>query len=150
MRKKAILRGLLGVPLGMALGYLITILISLGWGEGGYMACMPALTALVGGEAVAVAVQAALCGMLGAVFSVASLVWEMERWSLLRQSLIYFAATALAMLPIAWLCGWMEHSARGFAVYAGVFAGIFAAVWAVQYLLWREKIRRLDRRMHGK
>ena len=85
--------------------------------------------------------------MLGAVFAVCSLIWEMERWSLFKQSAVYFSATALAMLPVAWVCGWMEHSASGFAGYAGVFAGIFAGVWVVQYLLWRAQIRCLNQRM---
>ena len=149
MKKKALLRGLLGVPLGMAMGYLITIVISLGWGQGRYVACMPELTALAGSEAGAVAIQAALCGVLGAVFAVCSLIWEMERWSLFKQSAVYFSATALAMLPVAWVCGWMEHSAGGVALYTGVFVGIFAAAWAAQYLMLRAKIRRLNRRVHG-
>ena len=149
MKKKALLRGALGVPLGMALGYLITIVISLGWGQGRYVACMPELTALAGSEAGAVAIQAVLCGVLGAVFAVCSLIWEMERWSLFKQSAVYFSATALAMLPVAWVCGWMEHSAGGVALYTGVFVGIFAAAWAAQYLMLRAKIRRLNRRVHG-
>lgn len=149
MKKKALLRGTLGVPLGMALGYLITIVISLGWGQGRYVACMPELTALAGSEAGAVAIQAVLCGVLGAVFAVCSLIWEMERWSLFKQSAVYFSATALAMLPVAWVCGWMEHSAGGVALYTGVFTGSFAAAWAAQYLMLRAKIRRLNRRVHG-
>ena len=149
MKKKALLRGLLGVPLGMAMGYLITIVISLGWGQGRYVACMPELTALAGSEAGAVGLQAVLCGVLGAAFAMCSLIWEMERWSFLKQSAIYFAITALVMLPIAWVCGWMEHSAGGVALYTGVFAGIFAVAWAVQYLTLRGKIRRMNRRMHG-
>ena len=36
MKKKARLRGRLGVPLGMAMVYLITIVISLGWGPVSY------------------------------------------------------------------------------------------------------------------
>lgn len=149
MKKKAVLRGLIGVPLGIAMGYLITIVISLGWGQGRYVACMPELTALAGSEAGAVAIQAVLCGVLGAAFAMCSVIWEMERWSLLKQSAIYFAITALVMLPVAWLCGWMEHSASGVAIYMGVFAGIFAVAWMAQYLLWRGKIRHLNRRMHG-
>lgn len=148
MKKKALLRGLLGVPLGMAMGYLITIVISLGWGQGRYVACMPELTALAGSEAGAVAIQAALCGVLGAAFAMCSVIWDMERWSLLKQSAIYFAITALVMLPIAWVCGWMDHSAGGVALYTGIFAGIFAVAWVTQYMLWRGKIRRLNRRVH--
>ena len=95
------------------------------------------------------ALQAVLCGVLGAAFGMCSLIWEMERWSLLKQSAIHFAVTALVMLPIAWVCGWMEHSAGGVALYTGVFVGIFAAAWAAQYLMLRAKIRRLNRRVHG-
>ena len=41
MKKKALLRGLLGVPLGMAMGYLITIVISLAGGRDGMWPACP-------------------------------------------------------------------------------------------------------------
>ncbi|MFR1295739.1 MAG: hypothetical protein ACLSBH_10115 [Coprobacillus cateniformis] len=41
MKKKIIKRSLLGFPLGITIGYLITILISLGWANGYYFALCP-------------------------------------------------------------------------------------------------------------
>lgn len=64
MKKQLLLRGLLGFPIGIALGYLITILVSLGWGGGAYAPCMPALADAVGSEIGAVMLQALLCGLL--------------------------------------------------------------------------------------
>ena len=64
MKKQLLLRGLLGFPIGIALGYLITILVSLGWGDGAYAPCMPALADAMGSEIGAVMLQALLCGLL--------------------------------------------------------------------------------------
>ena len=48
MKKKIIKRSLLGFPLGITMGYLITILISLGWANGYYSPCVPELISLMG------------------------------------------------------------------------------------------------------
>ena len=37
MKKKIWLRGLLGFPLGIAVGHVISLIISLGWGEGAFL-----------------------------------------------------------------------------------------------------------------
>ncbi len=41
MKKKIIKRSLLGLPLGIAMGYLITILASFGRAKGYYTPCIP-------------------------------------------------------------------------------------------------------------
>ena len=43
MKKKIWLRGLLGFPLGIAVGHVISLIISLGWGEGAFLPCVPEL-----------------------------------------------------------------------------------------------------------
>ena len=73
-----------------------------------------------------------------------SLIWEIESWGIAKQTGIYFAVTALAMMPIAYLANWMEHSVMGFLIYFGIFVGIFIVVWVIQYLIWHNKIKRLN------
>ena len=48
MKKKIIKRSLLGFPLGITIGYLITILSSLGWANGYYSSCVPELISIIG------------------------------------------------------------------------------------------------------
>ena len=43
MKKEALLRGLLGVPLGIALGHIISLLASLGLAGGEFSPCVPSL-----------------------------------------------------------------------------------------------------------
>ena len=63
--KKIIQRGIVGIFVGFAIGQIITIIISLSLGTGEYVACAPEFIALVGNEAMAVAIQALLCGIMG-------------------------------------------------------------------------------------
>ena len=147
MKKKVLLRGLLGFPLGICLGYIITIVLSLVWGHGNFSPCVPALITTMGSEIGAVVLQAALSGILGAVFAMCSVIWEMENWSIVRQTGTYFAITAVTMMPIAYLTNWMEHTVAGFLLYFGVFAAIFVFVWVVQYFIWRSKIRRMNEKV---
>lgn len=147
MKKQAILRGLLGFPLGVAMGQFITVAASAASGYGTYSAVMPEFAAELGSELGAVALQMLLCGLMGAAFGAASVIWQLERWSIAAQSAAYFAVGAAAMLPAAYIAHWMERSAVGFAVYFGIYAGIFAAVWLGQYLSLRARLRRLNRRL---
>ena len=147
LKKKIFFRGILGFPSGIAIGYVITILISLGWGQGSYYPCVPELTNLLGNEINAIILQAVLCGFLGAAFAAASVIWEMERWSIVRQTGIYFFIISVVMLPVAWFLYWMEHSIKGFLSYFGIFAAIFVFIWVTQYLIGRRNVRKMNERL---
>lgn len=147
MKKNVLLRGLLGFPLGIAIGYCITICISLGWGGGYYAPCVPALVETMGSEIKAVVLQALLSGVLGAAFAACSVIWEMERWSIAKQTGIYFLITSLVMMPVAYFTNWMEHSILGFLSYFGIFVFIFVVVWAAQYLAWKKRIKKLNAKL---
>lgn len=144
MKQKIFLRGLLGFPLGIAIGHMIGIMVSLSWANGRYIPCVPAFMDAMGSELNAVVLQSVLCGLIGATFAACSVVWETEHWSIAKQTGIYFLVTALVMLPAAWLANWMEHSFLGFLSYFGIFTGIFFAVWLAQYLALKKKIRQLN------
>ena len=65
MKKEALFRGLLGVPLGIALGHIISLLASLGLAGGEFSPCVPSLVQAMGSEVAAVALQTGLSGLLG-------------------------------------------------------------------------------------
>jgi hypothetical protein len=150
MKKKALSRGLLGFPLGIAIGCVIGIILSLGWGNGHYNPCVPELVEKMGSEINAITLQTVLCGLLGSAFAASSAIWEMEHWSIARQTGIYFAITAVVMMPIAYFMRWMEHSVSGFLSYFGIFIIIFIVFWAVSYLVWRDRIKKMNRGIETK
>ncbi len=145
MKRSCVLRALLGFPLGISIGFVISIIGSIAFGNGYYSPCTPALIERMGSEINAVILQTALSGVLGSVFAASSIIWQMENWSIAKQTGIYFVITALAMMPIAYYANWMDHSVGGFIAYFGIFVIIFVVMWIVQYLIWKNKIDKMNR-----
>lgn len=147
MKKKIILRGAVGAPIGITIGYLITIFTSLGWGNGYYSPCVPELIPVMGNEICAVIVQMILCALLGIAFAASSVIWEMEYWSIAKQTGIYFFITSIVMMPTAWFLHWMEHTITGFLSYLGIFAMIFIFIWLTQYFINMRNIKKINAKL---
>ncbi len=147
MKKKIILRAALGFPIGIAIGHLITIFISLVWASGYYAPCVPELIDVMGSEIYAVILQALLCGLLGMGFAASSLIWEIEHWGIVKQTGIYFLIISVIMLPIAYLTYWMEHSLMGFFSYYAVFALIFLVIWIIEFIIGRYNVRKMNAKL---
>ncbi len=148
MKKNIMMRGIYGFPTGIAIGYLITIIISAIWGEGHYAPCMPELAERMGSEISAVILQAVLCGLLGTVCGGGSVIWDMEEWSIARQTGTYFLLVLVTMMPIGYALRWMERSFAGIVQYCVIFAIIFAAVWILQYFNVLRKIKAINSKLN--
>lgn len=147
MKKKVILRGLIGVPVGIAIGFIIVVGVSIGIGDGAYHPAMPELIEAMGNELNAVILQAVLTGVIGAGFAMASVVWEMDSWSLAKQTGIYFAISSAVFLPIAYAANWMQHSVGGVLTYVAIFIGIFIVIWVSQYFVWKSRVKKMNDRV---
>ena len=144
MKKKMIQRGLLGFPLGIAIGFVITVIISMCIGDGSFYPVTPELIDTMKNELNAVILQTILCGILGTGFAMASVIWEIDSWSLAKQSGIYFAIACVIMFPISYFANWMPHSTAGILSYVGIFVAIFLAAWVTQYSVWKRKIKKMQ------
>lgn len=144
MKKKIIMRGLFGLPTGIAIGFVITLIISICIGNGSFYPVTPELIDATGNELNAVILQTVLCAIIGAGFAAASIIWELDSWSLAKQSGIYFMIISVIMLPIAYCTNWMKHTALGVLSYVAIFVAIFVVVWLSQYLLWKRKIKQMN------
>lgn len=144
MKKKILLRGMLGFPLGIAIGYLISIFTSLMLADGYYSPCTPELIDAMGNEINAVMLQALLCGIVGSGFAASSAIWEVDGWGLVKQTGIYFLINSVIMMPVAYVSYWMEHSLRGILGYYGLFIFIFIVIWLVLYIRGRYNVKRMN------
>ena len=147
MKKEALKRALLGFPIGIAVSVIITLIISVVSGDGVYYAFVPSLAERFGGEVGAAAMQTLLSGLLGAGCAALSVIWELGSWSIAKQSGVFFLGLFVMMMPAAYVLDWMEHSVSGFASYFAIFFGIFVFTWISQYIIWKQKIRRINKEM---
>ena len=143
MKKKVAARSLLGFPIGVFIGESIIIVSSLILGA--YTPVMAQLVEQTGGVLSAVMTQYVLSGILGAAFAGASCIWEMQDWSLLKQTAIHLVVSVAVMFPVAWLAWWMPHSAMGVLIYVAIFLVLYAVMYVVNYLFWRARVRKMDR-----
>ena len=144
MKRKIIKRGFLGFPLGIAIGYVITVIISVCVGDGSFYPVTAELIDTMGNELNAVVFQTVLCGIMGMGYAMASVIWDIDSWSLAKQSGVYFAIACVVMFPIAYIANWMKHDIVGILSYAGIFVAIFVFAWLTQYLVWKDKVKRMN------
>lgn len=144
MKKNALLRCLLGAPLGLALSYIITVVISLTVSDGNYYAVVPELITDCGSEMGAVLLQTVLSLIYGAAWAGASAIWEMEKWSILKQTALHLGVCSVATFPIAYFTRWMSHDLKGILLYFGLFLCIYVIIWLVQYSALRRRVKRIN------
>ena len=147
MKKKVIERAVPGFFIGIAIGQIISVLISLMSGNGEFIICTDEFIAQIGNEALAAAVQTLLCGIMGSGFAAASVIWELENISIAAQSGICFGIYAVIMFPIAYVTNWMEHSLSGIISYVLIFAVCFVTIWVIQYFAWKNKIKAINSKL---
>ena len=147
MKKEILKRCLFGAPVGMAIGMIITIVISLTVGDGRYYAVVPALINDMGSEINAVIVQAVLSMVYGAAWAGASVVWDAEGWSLLKMTLAHLAITSLATFPIAYLARWMPHNIGGVLLYFGIFVAVYLCIWVSQYTAMKKRVQQMNEKI---
>ncbi len=146
MKKKMLQRALTSAPICMLINHLVGICVSLARGDGRYSPVTPAFAARFPSETAAVVVQMLLIGLVGAVFAACSVIFEIERWSFLKQGLIHLAITAAVALPICLFC-WLPETLGGALILCGSLLFTYVAVWTSQYLVYRHRIRALDRKI---
>ena len=150
MKKDILLRALFGAPIGLAISTLITIAISAFVGDGLYHPVVPELAAACGGELNAVLAQAACSLLYGAGWGAASVIWQLESWSLLRRSAVHLIVCSAVTFPIAYLMRWMRHSIGGVLAYFGIFFAVYVIIWLAQYAAIRRQIRQMNDKMRDR
>ena len=144
MKKRVFVRCLIGAPLGLALSTAITIVISLTVGDGRYYPVVPELAADCGTEMNAVLLQAACSLLYGAMWGGASMIWEQESWSILRQTITHLILCSAATFPAAFYLRWMPHNAAGVFTYFGIFFGIYLIIWVSQYAAMKKRVEQIN------
>lgn len=122
---------------------IITIIFLLSMGHGEYFPAPHELIDWCGGnETTAVIVQMICSLFVGAVCGGASVIWEIEKWSLLKQTLINFAIIAVLFFGIGYIMNWMPHHIYGALGYVGGFIAGYAIMWCSIYFSIKAKIKK--------
>lgn len=145
--KKIVSRVLYSFPIGISCSVGISLFLSLLFGEGKYYPFAASLVFFTGSEVKAMLLQTMLSGILGSVFGGMSFIWEIERWSILKQTAVYFLSVSIPMMGISYLLYWMVHSLNGFLLYFLIFVMAFFVVWLFNFAIYWFKVRRINQEL---
>lgn len=151
MIKKAILRFVLGAPIGITISYLITVIISASIGTGNFYPCAPQLVEQMGNELNAVILQTVLSALYGGGSAAISVIWEQDKWSIAKQTGLFFLLLSVISIPIAYFANWMPHNIKGiliyFGIYIGIFVLIFVIIWFIRFMLIKREILKMNEKI---
>ena len=147
MKKEFFKRAAIGAIGGVFICTILSIIISYCKNDGTYYPVVPQLSSLCGGETNAVAVQTAGVMVYGVIMAGISVVWDMDRWSLLRQTVIHFAACTVATLPAAYLLHWIERSIGGVLGYFGIFAAVYVCIWLGSISVMKHNVNKMNEKV---
>ncbi len=139
MRSKVIKRFLLGILVGISIGNIMSIIYSVIYANGYYGVVTPELVVKMGNEINAVIINTILWGIIGAIYCSFSVVWEIEKWSMLKKIIIVFSAYIITIMSIGLILDWFTFALIDMAIFIIVFTSIFLLIWIISYKITKKE-----------
>ncbi len=144
MLKEIIKRASLGFMIGVFIGETILIFESLLAGNGNFYPISAYLSAHTNTELNAVIIQYFLFGIIGITFASSTVIFELDNWSLLAQTVLHFVITSVVMYISGFLCGWFPHTTRSTILWFVIFIIIYVIMWISFTIYYRKKTESIN------
>lgn len=151
MIKKAIFRGINSFMYAIGIYTVLQLILSAINQKAGMIPVLPEFSAQFQNEAIAMLVQTVLIGIIGAAFGAGSVLMELERLSLIAQSILYFIVTTAVGLPIGCFC-WGFHKYPQTRLSMGLsylisYLTVYIVNWVIQYRLCKSNIEQINKKL---
>lgn len=85
--------------------------------------------------------------LVGFAFAFGSAIYEVERWSMTKQTFLHFVLVTGTFIPGAVLAGWSKPELASILMYIGIFILIYILIWVVQYSFWKKRIQSINQKL---
>ena len=75
------------------------------------------------------------------------MIWGIEKWSLLKQTLIHFSVIAVPFFGIGYVMNWLPHHIYGALCYVGGFILVYLIMWLSIYFSIKVKIKKMNKQL---
>ncbi len=144
LKKEAVKRAIMGFIYGVFIGQTILILESLMARDGNFYPVAASLVNLAGTKIGAVIIQYFLTGIIGTTFAATTVLFEIDSWSLLKQTIIHFIITSIVMYIAGFLCGWFPHKLSSTLIWFGIFIVIYVIFWISFSSYYKNKVKKMN------
>ena len=78
-----------------------------------------------------------IVGIIIASVAAASVIYEIENWSLFKQSVIHFLIMLVTVLPLLYISGWYKlNSVLDYVKVFGIFLFVGIVLWTISYFIF--------------
>lgn len=78
-----------------------------------------------------------IVGIIIASVAAASVIYEIENWSLFRQSVIHFLIMLVTVLPCLYISGWYKlNNVLDYVKVFGIFLFVGIVLWTISYFIF--------------
>ena len=147
MKKETIKNGAFSFAISAFAGMMINLILDLivnGTGAVDFCSISPDFRALFPTTAIAAYINILLYGLIGATFSVSTLVFELERISFLIQSIVYFLITATVCLLITMVLWQLQRYPQALIITLAGYAVTHIIMFTIQYRNLKKDIREIN------
>lgn len=144
MKKKVVVRSIMGAPIGVMISVIAAVFISYAIGDGNFHFVSSELIEDCGNE-----VNAAFCQLLtvmiyGGAFGGLSVIWERDDWSIFKQAISYYVLSVLITLAAIFLLHWVNSDFWSLLIYFIIFTVIYLFVFVCKYLFMKATVKKFN------
>ena len=136
-----------GFCIGVTLGVIISLVFAKLWANGGYVPSTPTFMAQYATEWSAMLVSVILWGGMGIVFTLTSMVFERETWSLLKMTATHYLVTLVLFFPLAYLAGWFPHTSAASFGFFLIYTLTYVVIYLLNYLVIWLDVRKINKKI---
>jgi len=142
--KKALLRGILGIPIGVFIMSFVGLLISLTLGK---LSLVSPTFLGRPSNLTAYTIQFVLSCAIGFAFAFSSTFFQVEKWSITKQTFLHFITISIVYFPTSIYLGWVELKSVSIIIFASIFILMYVMIWVIQYSALKKKIQKLNKKL---
>ncbi|MDX8044678.1 DUF3021 domain-containing protein [Gracilibacillus sp. S3-1-1] len=85
--------------------------------------------------------------LMGIYYSFASVIFELERWSVLKQTVIHLVLTMIVFFPTAIVIGWIPFNLLSLTIGLAIFLILYSIVWVSVYFRYKNIEKSMNERI---
>ncbi|GLB46302.1 DUF3021 domain-containing protein [Philodulcilactobacillus myokoensis] len=131
-------------------GIIIGLFISLGFSliyRINYLPSDPGFVNRFANSSVALLVSMLIWAMIGILFGLSSLIFKIDHWSLLKQTITHAVVTYICFSILAILAGWFPFNLIMFIYFTIIFIIIYIFIWIAERLKYHALINDINRKL---
>jgi len=147
MIKKVLQRAVFSFMAGITCSLIISIVLMTIMNRPDFHMMVPEFEARFSSPYLAFSVKLILLGVISAGFGGSSVIYDIERWSFLKQGIIHFLITVMIWFPISIFC-WLTTKYRSAAVSTLLsFLFTYVLTWFIRYVQCKNTLNKINSRI---